>query len=314
MPWPDPAREDNSGVGIYDRDYYRSERSGVLNNYAPHTVVGILIAVNVAVWLADFFTPQTIGLAGEPIGRWLSDHMAVHVDTLFRPWLWWQYLTAGFAHSPFGFQHILFNMLVLFFLGREVEEVYGRKEFLRIYLVLVAFTAVTWDVLNVLLHTPGQVGAYGASGAISGVVILYALNFPRRMLLLFFVMPIPAWLFGVLVVVLDMIGATHDEVSNVAYSMHLAGAAFAAVYFWRGWNFSGGTFGRIAWPKFSRKPRLRVLNPEEDSASDLTQRVDSILEKIYREGEDSLTAKERKTLEEASRAYQQKSRSGNRPS
>ena len=71
--------------------------------------------------------------------RWLSDHMAVHVDTLTQPWLWWQYLTAGFAHSPLRFDHILGNMLVLFFLGRDVEEAYGPKEFLRLYLVMVVF-------------------------------------------------------------------------------------------------------------------------------------------------------------------------------
>ncbi|MCE5303270.1 MAG: rhomboid family intramembrane serine protease [Planctomycetaceae bacterium] len=301
-------------MGIYDRDYYRTERSGAWS-YAPHTVVGLLIAINVAVWLADFFTPATLGVTGEPIGRWLSDHMAVHVDTLFRPWLWWQYLTAGFAHSPLGFQHILFNMLVLFFLGREVEEVYGPKEFLLVYLVLVVATAVVWNVVNVLFHASGVGGAYGASGAISGVVILYALNFPRRMLLLFFVVPIPAWLFGVLVVVLDMFGATGHGTPDVAYSMHLAGAALAAVYFWRGWRLSDWSFRRIAWPKMSGKPHLRVLNPEEESAgSDLTQQVDGILEKIYREGESSLTAKERKLLEEASREYQRKSRPKNRPS
>ena len=65
--------------------------------------------------------------------------MAVHVDTLTQPWLWWQYLTAGFTHSPLRFDHILGNMLVLFFLGRDVEEAYGPKEFLRLYLVMVVF-------------------------------------------------------------------------------------------------------------------------------------------------------------------------------
>jgi membrane associated rhomboid family serine protease len=292
-------------VGIYDRDYYRQERSSV-SSYAPRTVVGAIIAVNVAFWLVDFLTPETRG------GHWLSDQMAVHVDTLTRPWLWWQYLTAGFAHSPVDFQHILFNMLVLFFLGRDVEEAYGPKEFLRLYLATLVFAAVVWNVVNKLLGTPGIVGAYGASGAITGVVILYALNFPRRTLLLFFVIPIPAWLFGMLVVVLDMIGANDSGgTKNVAYSMHLAGAAFAFVYHYhqRGWNLTRLTAGRIAWPTFRRKPRLRVHNPEEEARSNLSEEVDHILEKIYREGESSLTAKERKTLETASQEYQKKTSS-----
>jgi membrane associated rhomboid family serine protease len=294
-------------VGIYDRDYYReAERPGA-SLHAPRTVVGAIIAVNVAVWVADYLV--TLAMPGR--GNWLSDHMAVHVDTLTQPWLWWQYLTAGFTHSPTNFQHILFNMLALFFLGRDVEEAYGPKEFLRLYLVMVVFASVVWNVANKLSGTPASigpdwVGAYGASGAIAGVVILYALNFPRRMLLLFFVIPIPAWLFGVLMVGLDMFGASGQGASNIAYSMHLAGAAFALIYYQLGWNLTRLTADRVAWPTFRRKPHLRIHTPEEEPQPDLSVEVDHILEKIYREGEASLTAKERKTLETASREYQRK--------
>ena len=73
--------------------------------------------------------------------------MAVHDDTLTRPWLWWQFLTAAFAHSPVV-EHILFNMLALFVLGRDVEEAYGPKEFLRVYLALVVFASVVWNVVE----------------------------------------------------------------------------------------------------------------------------------------------------------------------
>ena len=296
-------------MGIYDRDYYREEQRPGVSAYTPRTIVGAIIAVNVALWLVDFLTPETPGH-----GRWLSDQMAVHVGTLTQPWLWWEYLTAGFAHSPQNFQHILFNMLALFFLGRDVEETYGPKEFLRLYLVMVVFASVVWDVANKIGGTPDWVGAYGASGAIAGVVILYALNFPHRTLLLFFVIPIPAWLLGVLIVALDMFGAfSGSEKTHIAYSMHLAGAAFALVYHQRGWNLTRLTAGRIAWPTFRRKPRLRVHTPEEEPQSDLSVEVDRILEKIYREGESNLTAKERKVLETASRAYQRKKMPGRGP-
>ena len=288
-------------MGIYDRDYYRQpERSG-LSFRAPHTVVGLIIAVNVGIWILDFFTPET------PQGHWLSDHMAVHVNTLGQPWLWWQYLTAGFAHSPEQFEHILFNMLVLFFLGRDVEQAYGPKEFLRLYLIMVVFASVVWNVANRLGGTPGYIGAYGASGAIAGVVILYALNFPRRTLLLFFVIPMPAWLLGILIVILDMAGAFNvGGRENVAYSMHLAGAAFAVIYHQRRWNLTRLTEALFRWPTFRRKPHLRVHRPEDQPPSELSEDVDRILAKIYREGEASLTAKERKTLETASREYQRK--------
>jgi len=311
-------------VGIYDRDYYREERPG-LSLRAPQTIIGVLIAVNVAIWLADFLTPTTYAeINGRmvPVGHWLSDHLAVHVGTLTQPWLWWQYLTCGFAHSPRNFQHILFNMLGLFLLGRDVESLYGRREFLRVYLAMVVFAAVVWNIANKLSGPPldwaatygvslaaqrwQEVMAYGASGAIAGVVILYALNFPRRTLLLFFVIPIPAWLLGVLLVGMDMYGAMGREgSSNVAYAMHLAGAAFAVIYFHQRWNLTRLTDGLPAWLRSWRRPKLRVHRPDEPEP-DLSTEVDRILEKIYREGEASLTAKERHTLETASKEYQRK--------
>ena len=94
----------------------------------------------------------------------------------------------------------------------------------------------------------------------------------------------------------------------MAFSVHLAGAAFAFVYYQRGWNLTRLTPGRIPWPSFRRKPRLRIHEPEQEPGSDLSAEVDRILEKIYREGEASLTGKERKTLETASREYQRKKR------
>ncbi len=287
-------------MGIYDRDYYRREPQG-LSLYAPRSVVGAIIALNIVVWIADFFTPETQG------GRWLSDHMAVHADTLAKPWLWWQFLTAGFAHSPIDFQHILFNMLALFFLGRDIEDYYGPREFLKLYLVMVVFTAVVWNVVVKLANAPVYIQAYGASGAISGVVVLYAMNFPRRTMLLFFVIPIPAWALGVLVVAMDALGGLGHGQSNVAYSMHLAGAAFAFVYCRRGWNLTRLLEGRVSLPRLRRKPRLRIHREEDEpQAPNLSAEVDRILEKIYREGEAGLTAQERKTLETASREYQRK--------
>jgi membrane associated rhomboid family serine protease len=288
-------------VGIYDRDYYREEQRPGTSLPLPRSVVGWIIAVNVVVWLADFFVSESYGRPGT-LGLW----MAVHVDTIKHPWMWWQFLTAGFAHAPF-FNHILFNMLGLFFLGREVEDVYGHKEFLRLYLAMIVAGFVIWNLLN--LGSPVNTCALGASGAITGVVMLFALNFPRRMLLLFFVLPVPAWVVGVLLVATNVFGLTGaDQQRDVAYSVHLVGAAFAFLYYQQQWNFSRLSFGRLKWPQFGGKPRLRVHQPEDEPEPDLNAEVDRILEKISRQGEASLTAKERKTLETASREYQKRGR------
>jgi len=293
-------------MGIYDRDYYREPARPKLAIRAPRSIVGALILINVAVYVLDAFSPAQY--APPPlgqravVGRWLSDHLAVHVDTLKKPWLWWQMLSYGFTHSPLQFAHILLNMLVLWFLGRDVELKYGRGEFLRLYLVMVVFAALVWCVINNLRGdvSPRQ-GAYGASGAIAGVVVLFALNFPRRTLLLFFVVPVPAWLAGVMVVALDIFGAMgRGGEDNVAYTMHLAGAALAFVYYRQQWKFTW-----LSLRRFKRRPRLRIHDPVEEEAV-LGAEVDRILEKIHRSGEASLTRKERRTLETASRQYKQR--------
>ena len=309
------TRGGNSGVGIYDRDYYRQAAARLLFPYAPHTVVGWIIAINVAVWLVDDSSagrppearPDHRPLAQRPTG---GSRRHAHP-----PWLWWQFLTAGFAHSPAIRAYPVGNMLVLFFLGRDVEECYGAKEFLRLYLVTVVFANVVWSVANKIAGTPtgaGDLRGLRRDCRRRGPV---RLELPPR--------HDPAILrhTHACVAVRRAGGRLRHlwrngraaRASNVAYAAHLAGAAFAFVYYWQGWNLTRLTAGRFAWPAFRwpgfrRKPRLRVHQPDEPTPSNLSAEVDRILEKIYREGEASLTAEERKFLETASREYQRRTK------
>ena len=291
-------------MGIYDREYYHDDRPG-LHLRAPRTAVGFLIVINVAVYLAAQLFPNLLS----------GDNLGVQVGTLTRPWLWWQFVTYAFMHAPSP-SHVLFNMLGLWFLGRDVESRYGSREFLWIYLVVAAAGGFCWAALNKSLGAPDWGHPLvGASGAISGVVILYALNFPRNTILLFFVIPMPAWVLGVFLVVTDAMGALQQDGSNVAYSVHLVGAGLAALYFWFGWSFSRFGDRRFWRERLGSRPGLKIHNPKDDEtgpkpplSQDLTEQVDQILEKIHREGEASLTRSERRVLESASREYQRRRR------
>ena len=204
-------------------------------------------------------------------------------------------------------------MLALWFLGRDVEELYGSKEFVRLYLATIVVGGVVWAVAGKLSGLPdtvnlrhfGDVHVLGASGAITGIVVLYALNFPRRMMLFMFVIPMPAWVLGFLVVLMDIYGAMHGADAHVAYTVHLAGAAFAFLYYQQRWNFGRLVPGRfhwprLRWPRLGGRPRLRVHDPEpeDDDNAVPEDEVDRILEKIHREGENSLSRKERRILED----------------
>ena len=101
---------------------------------------------------------------------------------------------------------------------------------------------------------------------------------------------------------LSAIGGQHAAGNNVANTAHLAGALFAFIYWKQGWNL-GQLVSGIRLPR--RRPRLRIHEPST-AERNLNQKVDAILEKISREGKDSLTREERRTLEDASRRYQRR--------
>ena len=138
------------------------------------------------------------------------------------------------------------------------------------------------------------------------LVMLFIFLYPKQTLLLMMVLPVPAWLVGVLLVVTNLLQVNMTGVAgaNVAYDIHLVGAALGAVYYKLGWKFSRW------WPRqlggaaklVRRRPKLKLHVPEDD------READRLLDKVHREGESSLTARERKILESYSRRMRDKHR------
>jgi FAD/FMN-containing dehydrogenase len=158
--------------------------------------------------------------------------------------------------------------------------------------------------MGVSLRTPTAVGA---SGALAALVVLFAFNWPHRQVLLFFIIPMPMWVAAALGILFDVKGAM-DRSGNIAFACHLGGALYGLAYYKLGWRLSQFWPSNLALPKIpGAGPKLRVHDPEGDDAEDeLGQQVDRILEKIQQQGQDSLTWKERRTLERASKQYQEK--------
>lgn len=254
-----------------------------------------LIILNVAIYLVDWLSDYK-----------LSEYFAVQPDLFRRPWQCYQLLTYGFLHDPNQIAHILFNMFFLWMFGTPVEEIYGAAEFLRIYLVAIVVAGLAWVLIQ--LANPDGVPMVGASGGIMAIMMLYVFNFPRRLIYIWGILPVPAWALGVLFVAGDLLGALGSRQDGVANVAHLGGAAFGFVYFRSRINL-GRLLPRklsdLSGSMFRLRPKLRIHDPAEE-AVDLNRQVDEILEKIHREGESSLTKKERRTLEDASRRYQRR--------
>jgi hypothetical protein len=119
----------------------------------------------------------------------------------------------------------------------------------------------------------------------------------------------PAWVIGVFYVGGDLIGFLGNKDSNVAFLVHLAGAAYAYLFFRTGFVIGGSLpeFGNPLKGLFKTKPNLKVHRPQPERKQDrLAEKADAILQKLHEQGESSLTARERKILEDYSRSIKQK--------
>jgi membrane associated rhomboid family serine protease len=295
-------------MGLENRDYYR-EREPVAR--LGGSVVVQLIVLNCIVFLANLF----FGGDQQRIVRALE----LAPESLLRPLEWYRLLTYGFTHDPANIVHILFNMIGLYSFGRVLEDRFGWKEFLRFYLLAIVLSGFVWAARNLLFdqvlvaNVGGQAMRhvlFGASGGVTAVVLLFCLLYPRATVLLFMVVPAPAWVLGIIVVATDML-AGHD---GIAHDVHLTGGLFALGYWYFGWNFGRlpgmaelSRWGRGLGNSLGPKPALRVHDPESHY-EDLDAEGDRVLEKLNREGEQSLTRRERQILEAYSRRMRQKLR------
>jgi rhomboid family protein len=293
-------------MGIYDRDYNRGyyPRSGFTVG-GPTTVTTKIVIVMFAVYIVQLFTMPAHPISPFDFG-WFTHLFELYPDVFKHPLHLFQLLTYGFLHHPGDLKHILFNMFGLWMFGRDVEYRYGTREYLTFFLVSIVAAGVVW-VLGELVANRGFVSGpaiLGASGGVTAVVILFALNFPNRTILLMFVLPMPMWVAALLFVGYDAYGAIQRS-GNVAFTAHLGGALFAFAYFQAGWRLDRLIPSGNLWKQLKPKPKLRVHDPETPEQSTEDQ-VDEILKKIQEHGRASLTRQERRILEEASKQYQKK--------
>ena len=146
----------------------------------------------------------------------------------------WRLATYMFVHSRFGFTHILFNMLSLWMFGVELERMWGTRYFLKFYFFCGICAALTTLVLS-FLPLGIFTGLYqsltiGASGAIFGVLLAYALYFPHRPILVMFVFPVPAKYFVMIMGGMSLLASLSASGGGVAHTTHLGGLVAGYLY------------------------------------------------------------------------------------
>lgn len=144
----------------------------------------------------------------------------------------WTLLTSVFSHQML--LHIFVNMYVLLSFGSLLERLLGSARFIRFYIIAGVVSSLAHaSVSAFLIHNP-SIPALGASGAIAGVILIFALLFPKEKILLFGIIPIPA-IWGALAFIgFDLWGLFSQTKGGglpIGHGAHLGGAATGIVYY-----------------------------------------------------------------------------------
>lgn len=228
---------------------------------------------------------------------------------LVRPWT---IVTYMFAHG--NFWHLFFNMLGLFFFGPPLEARWGSKEFVKFYFIC----GLGGALLSFLFAFNSPI--IGASAAVYGVMLAFAMNWPDVPIYIYGILPVQAkWLVGI-IAVFSFVSALKGRADGVAHFAHLGG--FAAAFVYLKWDrafrsplkglrkltskrrMSVVPGGGQDQPKPAR-PEVRARPTGERSEAQLLDELDRVLEKISTDGMSSLTPAERRLLDDVSKRYRQ---------
>lgn len=186
----------------------------------PSPAIKLLIFVNIGAFLLSLIVPDIIFRLGV-VPRQVLEQLAI-----------WQPVTYMFLHGDIF--HILFNMLLLWMFGTELERTWGTRFFTKYYFVTgvgAALTSIVWS-LSPLPFADSMYDSVmiGASGAVYGVLLAYGLYFPHRPIYMYFVFPIPARYFVMIMGAIAFLSSVGSGGSGVAHTAHLGGLVVGYLY------------------------------------------------------------------------------------
>ncbi|MEL6659071.1 MAG: rhomboid family intramembrane serine protease [Bacteroidota bacterium] len=321
---------------------FRSIWEDIKREFSYGNMVTRLVIINVMVFIVVNLVWVALQIAnGYKTSSFYSEFLSFFamssywLDVLTHPWA---IITSMFLHE--GFFHILFNMLLLYWFGRIIGDLLGDHRVLPLYLLAgLAGNVVYFITANLILpYAPGSI-AYGASGAVMGIVIAAAVLAPEMEMRLLLLGNIKLKYIAAGLLLIDIIGI--GGMNNTGgHFAHLGGAAFGWFFIRRlqsGDDLSAPVnnflnkireffrgLGQDRGEKKGRGPRVAYRNPNNKTQASPQQnrfgrrksnrtkgkgspelsheeRVDAILEKIKESGYENLTEEEKKFLFNASK-------------
>lgn len=201
---------------------YRPSASDFSYSFGPGPLtpaIKWLVLVNVVVFVADWVVPSLR----------IEQYLGVGRQDVFGGFEIWRIVTYMFVHEHGGIGHILFNMLALWMFGVELERKWGSRYFLKYYFVCGIGGAVSMLLLSLVVPSFANALTIGASGAVYGLLLAFALYFPTRPIVMFFLFPVPAryavMIMGGITLLLSM-----QATGGVAHVAHLGGLVAGYLY------------------------------------------------------------------------------------
>jgi membrane associated rhomboid family serine protease len=238
---------------------------------------------------------------------------------------YYRLVTSAFLHS--GWSHLIWNMVGLYIFGRILEWSLGAMDLLLIYFGSV----IGGSLLSLYVHRHHDYLAYGASGGACGVIFAYLLLFPGAGIGLYFVVPIPGWLYAIGFMVGSFVAMKRAK-DNIGHDAHLGGAIvgllIAAALHPQAVRYNWLIFLLVLVPAILLlvylwvnplllpipsflDPAMRAVNRRSELPAHKRENmeVDALLDKVAKDGVHSLTAKERAFLREVSNKYRRREES-----
>lgn len=181
--------------------------------------VKVLIIANVVLFVLNLI-----------VGDAMTLRLGLSPQAVFEQFAVWQPFTYMFLHSTAGVGHILINMLSLWMFGTELERTWGTRFFTKYYLITGVGAAITSLLLSLWVGSVYYSVTVGASGAVYGLLLGYGMYFPHRPIYLYFIFPIPARVFVMIVGAIAFLSAMSGPGGGVAHSAHLGGLVAGYLY------------------------------------------------------------------------------------
>jgi membrane associated rhomboid family serine protease len=264
---------------------YYAHQSYSLGQRGITKAVKYLLLVNLGFFLLEFL--------------WRADLIYLFGLTpiLVKKGMVWQLVTYMFLHG--GLFHILFNMFALWMFGCDIERAWGTREFVKYYFI----TGIGAGLFTFILSFNSQIPTIGASGAIFGILVAFALMFPNRLIYVYFLFPVKAKYLVIFFALVEFLASFRHTSDGIGHFAHLGGMVIGYLYIKS--DFRIPSFFRFSTyltrvRNLKHRRRMKVVNRQREKEQKLMERVDQILDKINQVGYDNLTREEKKTLEQAS--------------